>query len=173
MISWKFLREMLTYHPDTGKWTRNKTCGRHDRHKAGSDVGHINKVGKLKGYLTIRFNGKAYLGHRLAWFYMTGSWPEFQIDHINGIPGDDRWENLRQATHAENARNSRMKSGNKSGLKGVSYQVSKFGLQKPFRARIVVNRKNIYLGLFATATEAHDAYCKAAEKYHKNFARTK
>lgn len=57
------------------------------------------------GYIRIHLNGKSYAAHRLAWKIMMGRDPEGVIDHINGIRDDNRIENLRDVTVAENSRN--------------------------------------------------------------------
>ena len=62
---------------------------------------------------------------------------ELSVDHINGDPLDNRKDNLRICTHAENMRNVRMHRDNSSGYKGVSFhpQTGKW------RSRIMVNGK--------------------------------
>jgi hypothetical protein len=45
------------------------------------------------------------------------------------------------------------------------------GTKDDNRASIKANGKRIFLGLFLTAEEAHDAYCAAAKKYFGEFAR--
>ena len=69
--------------------------------KSGEKIGFVRK----DGYIYVTVNGKQYLGHRLAWMYCYGHWPKNQIDHINGIRGDNRIENLREATDAQNKQN--------------------------------------------------------------------
>ena len=59
---------------------------------------------------------------------------------------------------------------NKVGMKGV-IQVKRFGVTK-FEARIKVAGKQMHLGRFETAQEAHAAYCNAADKHFGDFART-
>jgi hypothetical protein len=90
-----------------------------------------------------------------------------QVDHVSGDTLDNRRENLRFCTHAENTRNAQKRKDNKSGFKGVSWQ----GQKKKWRACISVNSKNKHLGLFTTAEAAHEAYVVASQKYHGEFGR--
>lgn len=90
------------------------------------------------------------------------------VDHVNGDRLDNRKENLRLATCAENRYNQKhANSNNKLGIKGVSY--TKEG--KKFWARIKINNKFIYLGSFGVMGDADSAYRKAEEKYFGKFAR--
>lgn len=85
--------------------------------KLDKPAGTVN----IYGYTNIRVNGKLYPAHRLAWFYMTGTWPRAYIDHKDGEPRNNKWNNLREATAHQNAANKRRKRGSASGVKGVIY----------------------------------------------------
>jgi hypothetical protein len=89
----------------------------------------------------------------------------FVIDHINGNGLDNRRANLRLATVAQNAWNSK-KRNPVSGYKGVYFDRQKH----LWRAAIVCNRKRIHLGYFKNKLDAARAYDTAAKKYHKEFA---
>jgi len=152
------LKELLEYDPETGVWTwlvsRNGTKG------IGSVAGYIQQ-----GYRRIKINGKDYRAARLAHLYMTGEWPENEIDHENRIKDDDRWENLRPATRLENNRNQGIRKDNTSGHKGVYWHKQR----KKWVAQIVVNRKKIHLGYFDNLEEAVQCRKKAELKYFGEF----
>ena len=136
------------------------------------DAGHTGKAGRVAGtankagYLRTCVAGKLYYNHRLIWFMVHGTWPEM-VDHINGNNADNRPENLRACTQAQNMRNSKNKSSNATGVKGVTWRPTK----NKFRARIMVDRKEICMGHFVTLEEARIAVEAARTKYHGEFAR--
>jgi hypothetical protein len=96
---------------------------------------------------------------------VTGEWPTGLIDHQNGDGTDNRWANLRLATSSLNAANSRRRSDNTSGFKGVSRCRG-----ARWRASIQLNGKFKHLGHFDTPEEAHAVYCAAAANYFGEFA---
>lgn len=91
------------------------------------------------------------------------------IDHIDGNGLNNSRYNLRVCTHAQNVMNSKAKSSNITGFKGV--RMRREALKKPFTAQIQVEGKLIHLGYFKTASEAAISYNKAALKYFGEFAR--
>lgn len=156
------LRAELDYDPETGNFTRKKTSG---SRLAGTAAGGLAK----NGYLYIGAAGNRYLGHRLAWLYMTGAWPVGEIDHANMNPSDNRWQNLRSATKAQNRANVGARRNNPLGVKGVRFHPHQ--KQRPYAANISIDGRPKYLGSFETAQEAHEAYCTAAQERHGEFAR--
>jgi hypothetical protein len=112
-------------------------------------------------------DGERILCHVLAWFYTHGVWPADQLDHINGDKSDNRIDNLRIATASQNKANSGPYRNNPTGLKGAYWY-------KPLQMWVSKIRKDgklHHLGYFATAEEAHTAYCEAAKRLHGEFAR--
>jgi len=89
----------------------------------------------------------------------------FVVDHINRNGLDNRKANLRLATFAQNARNSRRRQNN-SGYKGVCFTRSR----GKYRAAIWHNNKRIHLGYFNSKITAALEYDHAAKKFHKEFA---
>lgn len=161
MVPIEKLNEMLRYEPDTGLiyWKVSRKGG---RARAGSIAGHVG----CRGYIKITVGGEFLLAHRVAFALLRGAWPENEIDHINGIKSDNRIGNLREATKKQNQANKGVLKSSYTGLKGVSFRKAR----NKFVARISNGEKRIFLGLFETAQEAHEAYCKAAKEMHGEFA---
>jgi hypothetical protein len=87
-----------------------------------------------------------------------------RVDHANHDGRDNRRENLRLATFSQNTQNSRIRSDNKSGYKGVSLSYNKW------RVEIAINGRRIRLGTFTDIKDAARAYNAAALLYHGEFA---
>ena len=90
------LRKVLSYAPATGifRWKVSASTR--------APVGTIAGAKNGRGYRQIRIDGRPYSASRLAWFYMTGKWPNSEISYLNGKPSDTRWANLREATSSPN-----------------------------------------------------------------------
>lgn len=151
------LRALFRYDPMTGEFTR----------LGGPYAGRVIGSKAVRGNWQIRVLGKTRAAHRLAWLYMTGDWPEHEIDHIDGNPVNNRWANLREATSAENKQNRHVaRSNNSSGLIG-GYLHGKAADGSPrWRARIQVGGKTKCLGLFKTPEAAQAAYLAAKRELH-------
>lgn len=108
-------------------------------------------------YQGVCFNGTSILMHRFIWRLVTGEWPTHEIDHVNRNKRDNRWLNLREATHSENGQNRDVYKNNRTGIKGVGWYPP---LQK-YRARISKDGATINLGYFDTIEEATEARNKA------------
>ncbi len=161
LVEIEYLRMRLSFDPDTGIFRWKTPFG--TKVKPGDKMGHVQGYGRIK----IDLDGKQYMAHRLAWFYVYGKWPQSDIDHINGDPSDNRICNLREATDSQNLANSKKPITNKSGKKGVSWH----GGAGKWQAHIRVRGENRYLGLFGTVAEAHSAYAAAAIESNGDFAR--
>jgi hypothetical protein len=146
-LSVEILRNNVSYSQETGVFTRIKN---HPKRKylAGSITG----VQRPDGYIQIMIDGKIYLAHRLAWLYVHGVMPKKNIDHINGVKTDNRIENLRDVAQSVNLQNlQRARKNRKSSrLLGVSHSNRGTCLARPYRARIVVDGRELSLGTFAT-----------------------
>lgn len=118
-----------------------------------------------RGYLVVRIKGKQYYQHRLVFLLFNGFVPSM-IDHMDGDKTNNRIENLREATQAQNNRNSRKKHLSPSGVKGVTWRAR----DNRWQANIGVDNKLIHLGYFSDKAQATEAVNVARKKYHGEFA---
>lgn len=125
-------------------------------------------AGRGRRYLRTTVNGKSYYLHRLVWLYHFGTAPEM-IDHIDGDPGNNRIENLRECTNASNQYNTARRSHNTTGAKGVVFHAK--CRSKPWQARITVSGQKVSLGYYESKELAARAYAAGAAKIAGDFAR--
>jgi hypothetical protein len=95
---------------------------------------------------------------------------DFDVDHKNGNPLDNRKENLRVCTRSSNLQNAskyQRKGGTSSRYKGVSWHKA----AKKWEAGLQVDGKRKWLGLFDLEIDAAKAYNEAASQYFGEFAR--
>ena len=162
-LSQERLKQVLDYNPDTGVFTRLIRTA--NRTNAGDIAGCSNDL----GYLRTTIDSIRYRNHRLAFLYMTGKFPDGEVDHINGITSDNRWCNLRVATRIENCRNSKKPTTNKSGIKGVRWVDE----QKKWECRIWNNGKAEILGYFESLLDAASLMCSTRNRRHGEFRKYK
>jgi hypothetical protein len=153
------LREVLDYDADTGAFTwRAKLAQR-------TSIGGLAGTKRRDGYARISIDGAKHLAHRLAWLHAYGCWPSGCIDHINGLKGDNRLSNLRDAPVAVNNQNVRAaRKDSRSGVQGVR------AVGNRFEARGRVDGRRQCLGFFATEAEASAAYVAAKRLHQPGFA---
>lgn len=155
------LRAVVEYDPETGVFIRKVRLAQ--RHQAGDRADFRINKGPMTGYRRLSLDSKRFLAHRCAWLYVHSEWPQGEIDHINGDPGDNRIENLRVVETQTNAENKRRpRKDNRSGFLGVQFHRQ----NKNWVAKIQHNRKTIHIGSFATPEMAHEAYLSAKRKIH-------
>lgn len=154
------LKTYLSYNQENGLFTWIKKPALKNRANIGDIAGCVRK----DGYVLIRLKNKLYLAHRLAWLYVFNEMPKYQIDHINGMKGDNRIINLRECNDMQNSQNiKKSKSNSKSELLGAQWNSAK----NKWRSRININGKTLYLGYFDSAELASAAYIEAKRKYHE------
>lgn len=123
-----------------------------------------------KSYAATWLNGRSFFMHRLI---LANACNGLEVDHINGNGLDNRRENLRVCTQAQNRQNSPGWIKRKSQYKGVSpisrWRTCKTG--KIWEARICYGRKQRVIGAYVTEAEAARAYDLQARIHHGKFAR--
>lgn len=155
MVTRERVLELLRYEPETGNFYWRMRRG---PNVAGRGAGGPNSG----GYHQIKIDGRIYYTHRLVWLVETGEWPPQGVDHINRLPADNRFVNLREASQAQNQQNCSRRSDNKSGFTGVTWDRR----ANRWRAQIQKNRLQHNLGYFDTPEEAAEAYAAAKAQLH-------
>jgi hypothetical protein len=153
-----YLRECFSYDPETGvlmwkerprgHFASERGWRQTNGHKAGNSAGHLDTA----GYLTVEINDRGCKVARIIWKLQTGLDPVAEIDHINHDRADNRWSNLREATHHQNTTYRRW--AKRELPRGVY-------LTREGRYASYVqsgNRRLAYLGTYATPDEARAAW---------------
>lgn len=120
VCSVEYLHDILIHYPDTGVlvWkprpltlfyrplrTPAQIEDQWDRWNTDHAWRQANEIISASGYRVLPIKGRSISSARVGWAMHTGSWPVYQIDHINRVRHDDRITNLRDVTQAENLRN--------------------------------------------------------------------
>lgn len=141
MLTQKRLHEILHYDPQTGifRWRTGKRKGqvagtRHDE----------------RGYLKVSIKNRRYLLHRLAWLWMTGAMPRWDITHRNGDHSDNSWSNLVEANRMQRSE-ERPAVRIRTEIDGV------WSVGSHFEATVSTNTATLSLGTFETIDEAKPA----------------
>jgi uncharacterized protein YkuJ len=130
--------------------------------KAGKQVGYKRKDGASN----VCVDKKLYLLHRIVFLMHHGYLPDM-VDHIDGNRANNRIENLREATHSQNACNANARFDNKVGIKNITY----YKANNTYVVRVRVNNDRKYIGSFDDLELAELVAIEARNKYHKEFAR--
>jgi hypothetical protein len=112
--------------------------------------------------MTIGGKRKRLAVHRLVWALCNGRWPDDEIDHIDGDPGNNHPSNLRQADRGQQNQNADYRPG-KSGVVGVSWDAAK----NRWRARVRIGGKRI--DRYAKTREEAEAKRAALKAAHHEF----
>jgi hypothetical protein len=150
VLTWK-TRPREHFNSDRSHWQRNGLAGKAIENR--TDSGYVRVRIKIKDRVF------SLRGHRVGWALTHGSWPIDEIDHVNRRRDDNRLDNLRSATHAEQAQNAAGKSRS-----GFPLGVRRHG--ERFQALIMVDGVQTTLGTFATPELAHAAYLEAKARLH-------
>jgi hypothetical protein len=159
MIDHTELLRRLHYDPATGIFTWLTAGPRGSNIKVGASAGSVDIA---TGYWRVGIGTRLYKRHQLAWFYVSGAWPDLWVDHENGIPGDDWLGNLRLVTKSQSSMNRAKRKG--AIFKGVCLHHGRW-------EATMGKRGSVYLGSFPTAEDAAKAYDRAAIATYGAYAR--
>ena len=161
------LRELFVVDPTSPsglRWRISRGAA-----KGGNHAGYQCQDSRQKERFdwTVSVDSSMWKVARIIYFMVHGEIPQaLDIDHINGNPLDNRVENLRLATRSQNNKNHKMKSTNKSGVRGVCWHPEK----KKWRVQIRHGGKVLHLGFFTNIDDARRAREEAELRLHGEFS---
>lgn len=155
MITQARALEVFDYNATTGELTRKVSRSR---------FGKITGATEAHGYKRAQVDGKKYLTHRLIFLMHHGYMPEY-VDHINRDKTDNRIENLRACTKAQNEYNRPARARSTTGVKNVTR-----GYGGKFVVAVRVNGRKRNFGTYEDIELAELVAREVSAKYHGEFA---
>ena len=163
----EYLRECFRYEPKTGLvWWKTRPS----KHFLSKRIwlGWNARLAETQafmtpngdGYLYSRLDGVQMYAHRVIWKLVTGREPPNRIDHDDGKTNNNRWKNLRAASHPQNIANRHSPVLAKSGVRGVHKA----------RGKWIVQAGGRYVGSFEDLAEAVTARTIAMKTRYGEFA---
>lgn len=158
----EFFRGLLSYNKNSGRlrWkARDEGAYKGQPQQKIAGIIRFNKysAGKFAdtslaghGYRAVTIHNTKYKAHRIAWIMEYGSIDGEVIDHLDGDPTNNKIENLRCSTQAENMKNMSFPKHNKSGIVGVRFHKA----SNKWIASIKHCRKSLHLGIFPDIQDA-------------------
>lgn len=155
------VRKLFNYNKRLGKLYYRMPTHNHN-------VGDVAGYSHSGGYIAISIGNTQHLIHRIIWLYVKGYLPDM-VDHIDHVRTNNAWYNLREVNNTENSKNTSISSNSATKVNGVSFMKSR----NKYRAYIMINRKQISLGLYTNLEDAIEARKEADIKYgfHSNHGR--
>lgn len=151
------LRELLHYDATSGAFYWVSTDG---RARKGALAGNRNS----NGYMVVGLFGVKYRQHRLAWLYVYGEWPDGVVDHIDGNKDNNKIENLRVVSQAQNLQNRRSASvASACGVLGVYYSARRGG----YMASVTTAGSKKRRGPYRSIERARIAYVDLKRTHHE------
>jgi hypothetical protein len=155
------LHSLFELRTDTGDLVRRVT--RNNFAKAGGIAGTVGR----SGYRSVCINRRGYRAHRIVFAMAHGRWPEGEIDHINGVPDDNRPCNLRECSKLDNCANKKKYANNTSGHPGVRWSQR----HKKWIAILKRSGRYITVGRCREFKDAVACRIEAEKRYFGEFAR--
>jgi hypothetical protein len=134
----------------------------------GDIVGTTTKSsGHQNVYLTINKKLKGFVLARIVWFLRTGQYPNLEVEHKDCNPANNSIENLRLSNRSENLCNTKLRSDNKTGYKGI------YPINDKWIVQVWKNAKCHNLGTYKSIETAITIRNLAIQRFHGEFAREK
>lgn len=149
-ISYEMLSSVFRHDPINDVLEKNYPF------KGWAILGYANKT----PYQRDRAFGTKIMRHRIVWMLHYRSWPVAAIDHIDGNSKNNKINNLRECTVAENGQNRRINSNNKTGITGVRFNRGKW------EVNIRKNKGLFYIGRFDDKSAAINALKESKRLLH-------
>lgn len=151
----ELIKSLFHYDPETGVFRRI------GRLKCNGDVAECDFTPTAKsthGYIQVRLMDVTFDIHTLIWLYMTGEYPQNDIDHLDGNRLNNKWSNLRSVTRKSNLRNVGKRHDPQFGMVGIGRLTN-----NPEIYRVYIGSKHL-----GTTRDLFEAYCirKSAELEH-------
>lgn len=173
-LSLEEAKEIFAYDPLTGvvSWKERPAShfdsiseqSRWNTRLAGKAAGSLKS--DKRGGMVVTVYGVVYRLHRLAWLLSNGEWPALTIDHRDGDPTNNKLENLRLASGAEQQRNTGLSCRNKSGVRGVHWRPA----TQRWCVQIMKDGKQNFIGTFIHLEDAKEARRAAEIEFHGEFS---
>lgn len=160
-LTQELVKQLFDYHPDG--YLMWKIKPKNQTIEIGDRAGYIEYT-KTKPRYRVTVNNSAYLVSRIIFLYHKGYLPP-EVDHEDRNPLNDKIENLRAATRAQNMGNTRSRKNSTSKYLGVYLKCGKL-----WCAQIRAQGKQRYLGSHKTEELAALAYNREAVRFHGEFA---
>ena len=148
-------------------WEYDAITGVLHRKKISTSTQGVAGCLRNDGYINVKYKGTSYLAHRVVWLIMTGHWPVDKLDHIDGNKTNNRIDNLRECSQAQNTCNKKLGKDNTSGIKGIHWSKA----CKKWLVQLSIDGKKKYFGVYEDKELAELVAIEARDKYHKEFAR--
>ena len=163
VIDIEYIKLSMEYNPTDGVFTRNQNAAKYRGEQ------FLLNQDKYTKYHVTTVKGRTVTAQQIAWILMTGNLPTNFIDHKDGDKSNNKWNNLREVTEADNSRNQKLISTNTTGCMGTSK--TKNGNYQAYISGDDCRR--ISLGTFKTLEEAIKIRKEAEIKhgYHENHGR--
>jgi hypothetical protein len=169
MITQERLKQLITYNKQTGIFiwkyrSENEFCSNPAYKKWNTRFANKEAGGIAgRGYWYIKVEKTQQRAHRLAWLYIYGEFPIYELDHIDGNKLNNKIDNLRISSRSQNMQNKRKTSASNSlVILGVRKTPS-----GKYSSCIGFNKKYKYLGTYETPDEAFNAYVEEKRKIHE------